>query len=478
MPVEVLENMDDNERLSHAEHDAMDNARVYDEDAIGALAARLVVIKQSDGVYRWVLFSSNAFEDREGEIVSQRALEADVARMDVAGEYGPLRWWHMGEIDVEKMKAGKGLDLGQCDFNAMHGRILVESGTFDSPIVGKAMLKHASELGASIGFFHPLDQPDKEGTYKTILRFERSLLPSEAAANGLTELAAVKEINMEDKKIETLRGLLGDEGKGLVDVLLEQAGSTEQKALEAGVRFKGETDTDGGQPESVPASGFIDRILGFAKKSGLNVEAAPEKTPGTKQAEGEVPAEAAPEGKPSVGDMSLEDLGNFITKICKAVCAEMLAPEATPKQAEGEDAPEAPKTVADLSLEELTGLVTEICKAVCADMMAGMAETEEKALGKIAKLDADLSAIKSSGESLAKIVAELVAEQPRSMAAALRASVSSETDLKSLPEDVQARLRGAGPAPDKHFTDPFLKAIKGQNGGGQELVLGGGPDGA
>jgi hypothetical protein len=89
--------------------------------------AAFAVFKDKSGGYRWVMLSSNAFRDRDHEIVSTKALSADVARADGDQQYGPLRWWHVG------IPFGPGLDLGDCDFNAMVGRMLVESGTFRSP---------------------------------------------------------------------------------------------------------------------------------------------------------------------------------------------------------------------------------------------------------------------------------------------------------------------------------------------------------
>lgn len=74
---------------------------------------------KAHGRYRWVLVSSCAYRDRDQEIVSTKALEGAVALADKTGYRGPLRWWHI-----------RGVDLGDCDFQAIHGRFLIESGTF------------------------------------------------------------------------------------------------------------------------------------------------------------------------------------------------------------------------------------------------------------------------------------------------------------------------------------------------------------
>ena len=135
----------------------------------------LQVFKQADGRDRWVIISSSAFLDRDREIVSTKALEADVARADADGDYGPLRWWHV-----------KGLDIGDCDFNAMHGRLLVESGTFRHSAFAEMVKQHAGALGVSIGFLHPQDEPDATGIFNHIRRKERSLLPRGKESNLLT----------------------------------------------------------------------------------------------------------------------------------------------------------------------------------------------------------------------------------------------------------------------------------------------------
>lgn len=135
------------------------------------------VFKEVSGVWRWVTFSSSAFQDQDNEIVSTKALREDVLRADIDGEYGPLRWWHV-----------KNANLGICDFNMMYGHVLIESGTFYNGMVAQAIKDASHELGVSIGFYHPISDPDREGVFHKIKRFERSLLPKGIASNPLTAL--------------------------------------------------------------------------------------------------------------------------------------------------------------------------------------------------------------------------------------------------------------------------------------------------
>jgi hypothetical protein len=216
----------------------------------------LHVFKAADGRDRWVIVSSSAFRDRDREIVSTKALEADVARADADGDYGPLRWWHV-----------KGLDIGDCDFNAMHGRLLVESGTFRHPAFAEMVKAHAGALGVSIGFLHPQDEPDATGIFHHIRRKERSLLPRGKESNLLTFVSVVKESTMTNEKVDTLKELVGD--PAVVDGLLAGAGEVDKAAEAAGIAFK-ETGKETG------------------KEAGEPVEAAPED-------ENEPAPEAAPE---------------------------------------------------------------------------------------------------------------------------------------------------------------------------------------
>lgn len=182
---------------------------------------------KKDGKYRWVTFSSNAFRDADGEIVSIKALEDDCARADEDGMYGPLRWWHL-----------PGLELGWCDFNAVIGRTLVESGTFKDDSIAKKLTE--SNFQISIGFRHPLDQPDQNGVFHTIRRFERSIVPTGRVANSLTKFEVItKESNNMatiQEKLSALKTILGDDG--LVAKVLAGASAAEKSADEAGLDWK------------------------------------------------------------------------------------------------------------------------------------------------------------------------------------------------------------------------------------------------
>lgn len=197
---------------------------------IGALSALpeswkgagLSVVKQADGRYRWLMVSSTAYEDRDREWVSKAALALDVARADRTGAYGPLWWWHTPYV------------IGTCDFNAVAGPLLYESGTFLDEQTALAVAKEADTLGGSLDFkrlpWEPIDR-----TFTFIRRVGRSLLPKIRASNLFTDLVVYKETHMDEEKLTALAALLGigpDDARAMVAKQLTQ---TKAAAAAAGL---------------------------------------------------------------------------------------------------------------------------------------------------------------------------------------------------------------------------------------------------
>jgi hypothetical protein len=203
------------------------------------VTADLVITKDAKDQYRWTMFSTNAFEDRDGEVISLRAIENDLVQSDKeyvhSGNYGPLRWWHC--VDDVNDPIHTGLDIGLCDFRALEGRILVESGTFNDNVVGEAMASRAKELGGSVGFFHSTAEPDNDKVFNKVRIFERSLLPRERASNLLVLPIIQKEgAIMVKEKLDKLAELLGSKAKA--DETVQAAKETQKTAEAVGVRTK------------------------------------------------------------------------------------------------------------------------------------------------------------------------------------------------------------------------------------------------
>ncbi|HEY5990030.1 MAG TPA: hypothetical protein VIV12_27140, partial [Streptosporangiaceae bacterium] len=110
------------------------------------------VFKDAHGADRWLAITTTAYEDRDSEIISTKAIGKAVAIGDTSGQRGPLRYWHV-----------PGMDIGDCDFQAQGGpggRFLIESGTFRNPAyarLGAAMAVKGYQM--SPGFVHPRSQP-------------------------------------------------------------------------------------------------------------------------------------------------------------------------------------------------------------------------------------------------------------------------------------------------------------------------------
>jgi hypothetical protein len=185
------------------------------------------VFKDSDGRYRWVMVSSSAYVDRDNEIVSTKALTNAVAEHDATGERGPLRWWHVN-----------GLDLGDTDFGMVHGRMLVESGTFYDEGIGGAIAKKTKQLSASIGFKHPKNEP-QNGIFNNISIFERSILPRDKASNLFASLS-VKENGMSNS--EKIREFIERVGAEKAAEYLGEIDQTDKGAVSAGFRVKDSAD--------------------------------------------------------------------------------------------------------------------------------------------------------------------------------------------------------------------------------------------
>jgi hypothetical protein len=142
------------------------------------------VYKTAKG-YRWLAISSTAYRDRDGEIVSTKALQNAVERTARRGDFGPLRFWHE-----------PGLDIGTTDYQAVSndGKYLVESGLLDATVAPDIIhATKARDYQMSIGFNHAPTEPDKDGVFHRISIFERSIVPGGRAANTMTAFSIAKE---------------------------------------------------------------------------------------------------------------------------------------------------------------------------------------------------------------------------------------------------------------------------------------------
>jgi hypothetical protein len=335
--------------------------------------AAFMVTTDKAGRPRWIAVSSSAYLDRDNEIVSRAALEADVARADKTKEYGPLLWWHTGA------------KLGDCDYNALHGRMLVESGTFLDESIAGAVAQKSGELGLSIGFRHPATEP-KDGVFETIRRYERSLLPKRAASNPYTVLT-VKGADMNGEKLAELEALLGAETTAKVLAVVE----TTDKAAEAeGVRHK--------------EQGLLSRL-------GAWLLGQPEVTDATKEAGDAESEEEAPPAEAAAQ-----------TEAAEAGATDGEGEAAT--KAADEDPDELPVTAADLKT------VMATLRKEMSDMMSKTKETDTSALAtkvEVAAVLDKLNAVEAATDKAVRATAALAGDLPRGVAGVFRASQAEGT---------------------------------------------------
>ncbi len=159
-------------------------------------------IQKSDGdsgLRLMVIRTSNAYRDREGEIVSQKALQGYVEscwKNQTFVGTNPLLLWHGGD------------PVGDIIFADMIGPFLVEvarerpNAVINVALDGEPLLEttvkavwdaleQESDLGASHEFYYNTsDREDR--VYEQILKTETSVLPRWAAANLMTDSEVIR----------------------------------------------------------------------------------------------------------------------------------------------------------------------------------------------------------------------------------------------------------------------------------------------
>jgi 2'-5' RNA ligase len=391
----------------------------------------LSVFKGKDGRYRWILLSSNAYRDRDGEIVSTKALAQDVARADRDKDFGPLRWWHV-----------PGVDIGDCDFNALSGRVLVESGTFRNEAIGEAVFKAQDNLQASIGFRHPFTEPDAEGVFHNIRRFERSLVPAGRAANRFTRLVVKQGGKMDQQKMEALKALIGEEG---IQAILSQVQATQKEADGAGIAYKEAEETPANVNTTLTVGSIADYITSGASSYSINSNGtlgvtSLKETPDGESDEGDdsEEEEAVKEGE-YAGDMDPAALTSMIASaVTQSILPLVQALDVTTKMADFEQRMGG-------MMEEMKGFMGSRNKddeiALLQEQQAR--KDQENAQAKAA-LEAKMAALESQLGETKKALAELTGEQPRAMQqGGYRASQAADTVIQK-PEE--HRLKESEPS--------------------------------
>lgn len=257
----TCECLDCGHKFSSAEHCAdvtcpecgSDSCRRADRPGVGQkMVTGIKAFEAADGDKYLVLWTSNAFKDREKETFATKAWQDYVARRDKDGKRGRVWFWHV-----------KGSDFADIVWQDVVGRMLVEVAKVDNTPRGNSMfhaLTHAKEYkeiapygwGTSHGFaYRRSDKQD--GVYHFVEKFESTVLPYHRASNlygGIMSVKEVLDMKITKEKEQALVTLFGeDEAAKILAEPLEAS-----KVLESLVDFKekgddtgADSDEDGGE---------------------------------------------------------------------------------------------------------------------------------------------------------------------------------------------------------------------------------------
>jgi len=197
--------------------------------------------KGEDWLMVWTM---NAFMDREDEAFTTQAIDEYVERHVGQGNKGRFMFWHL-----------PGTDFGDVKAQVVSGRFLVELGTFDQDEKGLAFKRFFREnpyghpeyaptgWGASHGYQY-IEKDRKDGVYEWFEKQETSVLPAYAAANPHNP--GMEVLRMNDKQREVLKAIGGE---GLVAHIEETGMQLTDDLEKAGVTFK--------QLDPVPAAAEV-----------------------------------------------------------------------------------------------------------------------------------------------------------------------------------------------------------------------------
>lgn len=166
----------------------------------GVIDAQSYIVKSADdGLRLMVIRSSNAYQDREKEIVRQKALQGYVDTCWKDNEFvgdNPLLVWHAGDPIGDIIYADTVgpflLEVARERPNAVVN--LARGGEPRIETTVKAVwdaLETEEDLGASIQFGY-VTSDREDGEYEVIEKLETSVLPRWAAANYITDSEIVR----------------------------------------------------------------------------------------------------------------------------------------------------------------------------------------------------------------------------------------------------------------------------------------------
>lgn len=172
-----------------------------DEEAKGVFSS----FKDANGIWRWMVINTNKFEDREGEIFSEKSHKEYIAYVEKTGDWPELWLWHT-----------PGTKIGVASMVDYVDGFVVHAGTYDEGFddVAERLQKMQSKTGVSHGYEY-LEGDEKDGVYDHYRTFELTLCPAARAANiwGTGFNTFQKEVSMgfSEEKRDFFVGILGED---------------------------------------------------------------------------------------------------------------------------------------------------------------------------------------------------------------------------------------------------------------------------
>lgn len=193
------------------------------------------VFKDNAGVWHWHATYTNNYEDLEGEILTEKAHDKFINRLDMGLVPMPDLWvWHT-----------YGSAHGKAKMVWRNGHFIHAVGDFDSTPEAKAAIEYyrKNKVKLSHGFTVP-KWAFKDGVYSDYNTFEISTLPPKAAANPYTSFEELKTMAMTDEKRRQLKEVFKWDDAKIASV--EAMDENRSKALgDLEVAYKDFADTTG-----------------------------------------------------------------------------------------------------------------------------------------------------------------------------------------------------------------------------------------
>lgn len=246
-----------------AEIESKINSMSMPEEKKAHLRERLAAVKEiewtgfkviNDGK-SWIATWSNNFEDRTGEIFSEKSIQRYIDRVYAGDVPFPELWWRHYPVAIGQAKW-----LGLVDHFAIAGGDFNDKG-YTKTLIPQLAQKENGKMSHGYLYYR---SNKVNGVYNDFNTFEITAgLPPHRAANPYTnfEIVGVKDMPLSEKQLEEIRGSLGDQADEYIDALKKKSKELEEQ----GVGFKGDT-VDGLKSEIKSLTDTVSKLVGVVEQ--------------------------------------------------------------------------------------------------------------------------------------------------------------------------------------------------------------------